>query len=140
MFKKGKENIVADALSRRYVLPNTLSCKLLVFDLLKESYVEDKDFGQIYEAFQKKRVDRFYKGDGFLFRENKHCTPLCSTRELLVHEAHSGSLMGHFGNAKTYDILDEQFYWPKMMHDMYEIVNSCIICRRDKSRVCPMVH
>lgn len=27
-------------------------------------------------------------------------------------------LMGHFGVAKTYDILCEHFYWPKMKRDV----------------------
>jgi len=35
----------------------------------------------------------------------------CFIRELLVREAHGGGLMGHFGIAKTLDILHEHFYW-----------------------------
>jgi hypothetical protein len=38
--------------------------------------------------------------------------------ELLVREAHEGSLMGHFGIAKTLDVLREHFYWPNMKRDV----------------------
>ena len=55
-------------------------------------------------------VDRFFKHDDYLFRENKLCVPRCSMRELLVREAHSGGLMGHFGVKKTIEILSEYFY------------------------------
>lgn len=33
-YKQGKENVVADALSRRYTIINTLSSKMLVFELI----------------------------------------------------------------------------------------------------------
>ena len=39
-------------------------------------------------------------------------------RELLVKEAHSGGLMGHFGVAKTLDVLIEHFFWPNMRKDV----------------------
>ena len=43
-YKKGKENVVADALSRRYVLFSTLDARLLGFEQLKELYEHDSDF------------------------------------------------------------------------------------------------
>ncbi|KAG8485863.1 hypothetical protein CXB51_019210 [Gossypium anomalum] len=74
-YKKGKDNIVADALSRRYTLLSYLDSKILGFVLLKDAYVNDSNFGEIFAACEK---------------------------DLLVHEAHSGGLMGHFGVNKTH--------------------------------------
>ena len=54
--------------------------------------------------------DDFYVFDGYLFRKNRLCIPMCSLRVLLVKEAHGGGLMGQFGVQKTYDILIEHFY------------------------------
>ena len=113
-YKQGKENIIADALSRRYALLNYLDVKLLGFAYLKELYADDSDFGEVYKLCVQGAYDRYYQQDGFLFRENKLCIPQGSTRNLLVHEAHSGGLMGHFGIAKTLAVLQEHFYWPKM--------------------------
>ena len=53
-YKSGKSNIVADALSRRYSLLTTLDTKLLGFELLKELYVNDADFGEIIESCSRK--------------------------------------------------------------------------------------
>jgi hypothetical protein len=57
----------------------------------------------------------------YLFKENRLCVPASSLRELLIHEAHGGGLMGHFGVAKTLDVLHEHFYWPKMKRDVQRI-------------------
>ncbi|XP_016700286.1 uncharacterized protein [Gossypium hirsutum] len=48
--KKGKENIMADALSRRYTLLSHLDSKLLGFVFLKDLYATNNDFGEIYVA------------------------------------------------------------------------------------------
>ena len=47
-YKKGKENVVADALSRRYVLLFTLDARLFGFDYIKELYMEDAVFGNVF--------------------------------------------------------------------------------------------
>ncbi|KAL6347243.1 hypothetical protein AAG906_013679 [Vitis piasezkii] len=49
-YKQGKENIVADALSRRYALVSTLNAKLLGFEYVKELYANDNDFASVYGA------------------------------------------------------------------------------------------
>jgi len=40
-YKQGKANVVADALSRRYVLVSTLTSKLMGFDHIKTLYAKD---------------------------------------------------------------------------------------------------
>ena len=136
-YKQGKENIVADALSRRYILISTLDAKILGFEHIKELYSLDLDFSEEFESCEKVAHNKFYRHEGFLFRENKLCIPNCSVRELLVRESHGGGLMGHFGVAKTLAVLQEHFYWPRMKHDVERICGRCVTCRQAKSRVQP---
>ncbi|XP_075674999.1 uncharacterized protein LOC142644229 [Castanea sativa] len=117
-YKQGKENIVADALSRRYAIVSILNTKLLGFEYVKELYANDDDFAGVYEACEKVAFGKFYRLDGYLFRENRLCVPNSSMRELLVREAHGGGLMGHFGVRKTLEVLHEHFFWLKMKRDV----------------------
>ncbi|KAK4841756.1 hypothetical protein QYF36_009976 [Acer negundo] len=111
--------------------------RMLGFDYIKELYVEDSDFGNVFNACEKVAFGKFYRHDGFLFRETKLCVPKSSLRELLVREAHEGGLMGHFGIAKTLDVLHEYFFWPYMKRDVERVCDKCITCRQAKSRVKP---
>ncbi|KAF7839270.1 Transposon Ty3-G Gag-Pol polyprotein [Senna tora] len=136
-YKQGKENVVADALSRRYALISTLSAKFLGFEHLKDLYMNDPDFGNVFGECENRPFDKFYRHDGYLFRENKLCVPKCSMRELLERESHGGGLMGHFGVLKTLDMLKEHFFWPHMKRDVEKLCSKCISCRKAKSKVKP---
>uniref|UniRef100_A0A2N9E3T4 Integrase zinc-binding domain-containing protein n=1 Tax=Fagus sylvatica TaxID=28930 RepID=A0A2N9E3T4_FAGSY len=124
---QGKENIVADALSRRYVLFTSMSAKMLRFEYVKDMYADDADFSNVYKACDKTAFGKFYKHDGYLFKESKLCVPSCSMRELLVREAHGRGLMGHFGVKKTLNMLHEHFFWPKMKRDVNRICGREIV-------------
>jgi len=101
-YKQGEENIVADALSRRYVLLHTMNTTLLGFKYVKELYDNDSDFAEIYNACGQSTFGKFYLMDGYLFKENRLCVPASSLRKLLVCKAHGGGLMGHFGVTKSW--------------------------------------
>lgn len=49
-YKKGKENVVSNALSRRYTLFYILNNKLLGFEFIKDFYAMNEDFGDAYVA------------------------------------------------------------------------------------------
>jgi hypothetical protein len=136
-YKQGKENIVADALSRRYVLLSTLDARFLGFEHIKELYKDDSDFANVYNACETSAFGKFYRLDGYLFKESRLCVPLSSMHELLIHEAHGGELMGHFGVVKTLNVLREHIYWPKMRKDVQRICDKCMTCRKAKSRTQP---
>jgi hypothetical protein len=96
--KKGKENVIADALSRRYALLTQLNYKIFGLETIKDQYVHDVDFKDVLLHYQDgKTWNKFIFNDGFVFQANKLCIPASSIRLLLLQEAHGGGLMGHFG-------------------------------------------
>lgn len=96
---------MADVFPHRYTLVSTLSSKLLDFEYIKDLYVEDKDFSNMYEACEHYTFQKFYKHEGFLLKDRKLCVFVCSLRKLLVREAHNGGFIGHFSVTNTLDIL-----------------------------------
>jgi len=114
-----------------------MNTRLLGFEYVKELYDNDSDFAEIYNACGHSTFGKFYLMDGYLFKENRLFVPASSLRELIVREAHGGGLMGHFGVAKTLEVLHEHFYWPKMKRDVQRICEQCIACRKAKSRAQP---
>ncbi|XP_024010679.1 uncharacterized protein LOC112086134 [Eutrema salsugineum] len=51
-YKKGQENVVAYAHSRRHVLISTVEAKVLGFEHINELYKDDPEFGEAYSACQ----------------------------------------------------------------------------------------
>lgn len=66
------------------------------------------------------------------FYSERLCIPCGPIRCLLVKEAHAGGLMGHFGVAKTLDILHEHFFCPRMKKDVEKFMAGCLDCRHVK--------
>nr|XP_025882207.1 uncharacterized protein LOC112939361 [Oryza sativa Japonica Group] len=125
--KRGKDNIVADALSRRCALITQLDTKVLGLESIKTLYAVDADFNEPFSrCIDGKGWDKYYVHDGFLFRTNKICIPACSIRQVLLQEAHAGGLAGHFGVKKTLDMPSDHFFWPHMRRDVQRHVGCCI--------------
>jgi hypothetical protein len=69
-YKQGKKNILADALSRMYVLLNTINTRFLGSEYVKELYDNDSNFVEIYNACAHSAFGKFYLMDGYLLKQN----------------------------------------------------------------------
>jgi hypothetical protein len=134
--KKGKENVIADALSRRYALLTQLDNKIFGLETIKYQYVHDADFKDVLlHCKDGKTWNEFIFNDGFVFRANKLCIQASSIRLLLLQDAHGGGLMGHFVVKKTEDILATHSFWLKMRRDVVQFVARCTTSQKAKSRI-----
>ncbi|KAH7571078.1 hypothetical protein JRO89_XS05G0249300 [Xanthoceras sorbifolium] len=102
--KAGKENKVANALSRRPHLLSNFCVNATSFEAMKDQYAYDPDFKNVWTKLQ----------------ENPH-TVLGSMREFIIQELHGGGLAGHFGYDKTIAIVSDRFFWPKMHRDVHTV-------------------
>nr|CAD1823724.1 unnamed protein product [Ananas comosus var. bracteatus] len=104
--KQGIANRVADALSRRNHLLITSSLQIVGFEIVKDQYQNDPNFGPILKQCLSPDNDSpsdYCLDGGYLFRKSKLCIPQGSLRESLIQNLHSSGLGGHFGKDKTLD-------------------------------------
>jgi hypothetical protein len=84
-YKKGKDNLVVDALSRKHTLLNQLEVKVPGLESIKELYISDHEFLEPYaKCTTGKGWEKYHVHNGFLFRTNKLCIPNSSFRLLLL--------------------------------------------------------
>ena len=65
---------------------------------------------------------------------SKLCVPRTSLGKFLVWELHASSLTGHFGNEKTIEAVEYQFYWPSLKRDVVKHVRMCHTCQLVKKQ------
>ena len=54
-------------------------------------------------------------------------------RYKILHENHDSPLAGHLGTEKTIKNIQWDYYWPNMLKEIKEYVQSCDLCQRNKS-------
>jgi hypothetical protein len=83
--KKGKDNIIPDALSRRYTMLSQLDFKFFGLETIKEQYLHHAEFKDVLQNCRDGRTwNKFVLNDGFVFHANKLCIPDGSVHLLLL--------------------------------------------------------
>ena len=125
--RPGRENKVADALSRRQHTLQVSQAAITGFDRLPLIYQDCPDFraylGSIATHQPNYRVEA-----GYLFFRDRLCIPSGSTRDFLIWELHGGGMAGHFGVTKTIQATESCYYWPPLRRDVRRIIGRCSIC------------
>ena len=151
-YKKGMENQVANALSRRsdgvfelgqQCSSQKSSCLFLLsvpdptwLTTLKESYIQDQSLQQLIQSIQSSTTPKgftwqnnliFYKGRFFL-------GPGCPLISQVLHHVHNSPVAGHSGFLKTYQRVKMEFYWQGMKFAIKQFIRECDVCQQVKSK------
>ncbi|XP_078445569.1 uncharacterized protein LOC144714662 [Wolffia australiana] len=140
--KKGKDNVVADALSRRAHMLNIMRVKVLGFETIRDGYDSCPDFVPIITRVRQ-GPSRDYRDyvltDDYLFYQNRLCVPRTSLRDFLICKCHVGGLSGHFRREKTISTVEYQFYWPSLKRDISNIITQCRLWALAKQGASPTI-
>ncbi|KAE8997641.1 hypothetical protein PR002_g18974 [Phytophthora rubi] len=131
-YKLGKQNVLADALSRwpDYELAHLAYLESPLYELIREAYADDDDLAGLAEALsapnkaveltarQRSRLHRYSVVEGLLYYqveggdEPRIVVPNDEDlRHRVLYEAHDTPLSGHLGREKTYRAVARNFWW-----------------------------
>ena len=125
---------MVDALGRKDVLLTFLHVKIIGFDVVKELYCDDADFGEIWKACVQRPFKDFVIINRFLFKRNLLAILVCFLGLSILDELHGTNLSGHFRRNKTLTFEQANFFSSKLGKDVDRIVAKCIVCMLAKTR------
>ena len=142
----GKENVVADALSRRPDLRINVITDVGIPEKTKndirQALTEDQEFDIVIRALStdepntisKSYLEHFELQEGLLYYDGKRlCLPKGPLRTDILYDHHDAAIAGHQGVERTYESIQRYYYWPKMSIDIRKYVLSCDSCQRIKA-------
>ncbi|KAI9159645.1 hypothetical protein LWI28_000592 [Acer negundo] len=140
-YKKGKENVVADGLSRAMqtsdgtLLAITSSRPAWIIEVL-ESYENDSLSTTVLPKLmlQPPSNREFTLHEGLIRRNGLiYIGGTGTVREKLIEEAHSSVVGGHSGTRSIIKRLQLFFYWPTMNQEVKTRVATCQVCQQNKN-------
>jgi len=135
-YQKGKENVVADALSRRAdhqlsTLSSSQWKSTDIMDQIKISYQQDP----ICKKLMTDPKSPYKVKDGLLMKEKRIYVPSDpALKTKILHESHDVPISGHVGVKKTTDHILRNFTWPNLYAEVKDYVTSCLACQTNKPR------
>ena len=138
LHRPGKENLVADALSRKEVKSFVASLTVVHSDFVDRvrAFSEgDKVYCELKQKVSDGLVRKYWVDDGLLYAKGgRMFVPKGGgLRQLLLKETHDPHWAGHPGVERMLALLSRDYYWPKMEEDIELYVRTCLVCQLDKT-------
>jgi hypothetical protein len=139
IYKKGKENVVVDALSQKYEEDGSLfSLSFIVPDWLqvvRQEWLQDPKISSMIHQLQHNspvspgyswhNEELRYKGRLYLCKQSQ-------LKSTVLSELHASPTTGHSGFTKTYEWVKRSFFWDGMKQDVHTFVAECEVCQCNK--------
>ncbi|KAL4582981.1 hypothetical protein LXL04_007545 [Taraxacum kok-saghyz] len=136
-YKPGKENVVADALSRQ-TEPVFLAISAITLPWLqtiRDYFTSDpagRDWMTAYQNTPTQFSDHRVHDGLVYFRDRLVVPPLDDLRNAILTEFHSSTLGGHSGVSATLQRISASFYWPSLRRTVTAFIRSCHTCQQIK--------
>ena len=135
IYKPGKENVVADALSRREIwLSGAWQVQSQWPEEILKAYKNDTlAKSWLVKIAKSEKVPHIHvdRAGMIKWKQAKMYVPE-SLRLRMLNMFHDSAWAGHVGQRATYALLKKQCYWPDMKEEVVNYVQSCIICQRNR--------
>ena len=137
----GKENKVADALSRKVQEMHVASISIFQSESRQQIVnrtVEDEMYVQTKDKLQQQSIEKKYEGykleeDGLLIYKNRVYIPnVADLRRIVMDEIHQAPYSSNPRYQKTVATSRKQYFCPKMKKDIVYYISKCMKCQQVK--------
>lgn len=131
--------VIALSSETAYELPSATMQELLGQLQREDAFVADRAYESIgrrgNNAGSSGQSDWEKGGDGLLRKGGALYVPKSpAVREEILASNHDDPYAGHFGFARTLELVRRKYYWPGMRQEVKEYVRTCPVCQRTKTK------
>ena len=134
LHKRGKDNLVADSLSRKGEV-QTYAISIVIpewLDEIRREYAKDPNTRALME-YQNRGSKFKWRKDILWYKGRIYLNPTSRFKTKVMIESHDSPAAGHVGFFETYYNAIQLFYWKGMHKDIQKYVAECDTCQRNKS-------
>eukprot|EP00253_Pinus_taeda_P002763 PITA_02763 len=139
IYKKGKQNVVADALSRKDEDVEALLCAISIIqpDWINEAREKWKN-DEVWALIQKLQQDSStsdtfsWKNDSLWYKDRLYLCKNSQLKQNILMELHTSPLGGHSRFLKTYHRVKKEFFWDGLKSDIQNFVAEFLVCQQNK--------
>eukprot|EP00253_Pinus_taeda_P018529 PITA_18529 len=140
IYKKGKQNVVADALLIKDEDVEALLCAISIIqpDWINEAREEWKNDEEVWALIQKLQQDSStsdtfsWKNDSLWYKDRLYLCKNSQLKQTILMELHTSPLGGHSGFLKTYHRVKKEFFWEGLKSNIQKFVVQCLVCQQNK--------
>jgi hypothetical protein len=140
VYKKGKQNVVADALSRKDEDVEAFLCAISIIqpNWIIEARDEWKNDEKVCTLIQRLQQDSSasdtftWKNDSLWYKDRLYLCKNSQLKQKVLLELHTSPVGGHSGFLKTYHRVKKDFFWDGFKTNVQRFVAECVICQQNK--------
>jgi hypothetical protein len=140
IYKKGKQNVVADALSQKDEDVEAFLCAISIIqpDWIIEARDEWKNDEKVWTLIERLQQDSgasdtfTWKNDSLWYKDRLYLCKNSQLKQKVLLELHTSPVGGHSGFLKTYHRVMKDFFWDGLKTDVQRFVAECLVCQQNK--------
>jgi hypothetical protein len=140
VYKKGKQNVVADALSKKDEDVEAFLCAISIIqpNWIIEARNEWKNDEKVWTLIQRLQHDSSasdtftWKNDSLWYKDRLYLCKNSQLKQKVLLELYTSLVGGHSGFLKTYHRVKKDFFWDGLKTNVQKFVAECVVCQQNK--------